>query len=100
MTNEHTRNEQAMQEILTKAEVDERFRAALIRDPRAVLDAHGCVLPPDYTVRFVEKDAAFDAMFVLPDFVDPDSELTPEDLDAVAGGELDVMLPCRFTCWG
>ena len=34
---------------------------------------------------FIEKDADCDAMFVLPDPVATD-ELTPEQLEAVAGG--------------
>ncbi len=92
------RNGHVMQEILTRAAVDEEFRAALKSDPHAALDAQGCVLPPDFRIKFVEKDPDVDVLFVLPDSIDTNRELSPEDLDAVAGGD-GFVPPNDLKCW-
>ena len=45
--------------------------------------------PQRSRVVFIEKDSDCDAMFVLPDPVATD-ELTPEQLEAVAGGCFEI----------
>jgi hypothetical protein len=75
-----------VQELLARSAVDNDFRTALLTDPRAALEqAAGKEIPENLSVKFIEKDADCDAMFVLPDPVRSD-ELTPEQLEAVAGG--------------
>ena len=75
-----------VQELLARSAVDADFRTALLTDPRSALEqAGGRQVPENLRVKFIEKDADCDAMFVLPDPVRSD-ELTPEQLEAVAGG--------------
>ena len=75
-----------VQELLARSAVDNDFRTALLTDPRTALEqAAGKQIPENLRVKFIEKDADCDAMFVLPDPVTSD-ELTPEQLEAVAGG--------------
>ena len=75
-----------VQELLARSAVDSEFRTALLTDPRTALEqAAGKQIPENLRVKFIEKDADCDAMFVLPDPVATD-ELTPEQLEAVAGG--------------
>ena len=55
--------------VLARSAVDWQFRQHLLVDPRAALQAaFALVLPSDYQVRFVERDAHLDALVVLPDF--------------------------------
>lgn len=75
-----------VQELLARSAVDSEFRSSLLTDPRTALtQAAGREIPANLRVKFIEKDADCDAMFVLPDPVAAD-ELTPEQLEAVAGG--------------
>lgn len=88
-----------VQELLTRSAVDHDFRTALLTDPRGALEqAAGKSLPDNLRIKFIEKDADCDAMFVLPDPVNRD-ELTPEQLEAVAGGcEGDIEIDITW-CW-
>ena len=77
-----------LQEILTKAAVDPVFREGLLREPRATLEkTFGRSLPPNLKIKFVTRDPDCDAMFVLPDPVTENDELSQDDLDTVAGGQ-------------
>lgn len=69
--------------IIEKAWRDETFRAALLADPKAVIEAElGQALPQGITVKVVEETA--DTLYIrLP--LNPD-QLPDEMLDLVAGG--------------
>lgn len=72
--------------VFAKAATDKVFRALVQENPNeAVKQAAGLDVPAGFTVRFVENDGV-DATFVLPDFIG-DSELSDEQLEAVAGGK-------------
>ena len=78
-----------IERVSARAAVDADFRRRLLDDARAgIREATGLVLPERVRVKFVEKDAGADAMFVLPDFIDESGALSAEELEAVAGGEL------------
>ena len=91
-----------VQELLARSAVDSEFRTALLTDPRSALEqAAGKQIPENLRVKFIEKDADCDAMFVLPDPVATD-ELSPQQLEAVAGGcgdgiEIGDVNVCWFT---
>ncbi|TNJ64944.1 NHLP leader peptide family natural product precursor [Paenibacillus hemerocallicola] len=83
-TNEKTN--EALKTVFAKAATDKAFRALVLENPNeAVKQAAGVEIPAGFTVRFVENDGV-DATFVLPDFIG-DSELSDEQLEAVAGGK-------------
>ena len=69
--------------LIEKAWQDETFRAALLADPKGVIEAElGQALPQGITVKVVEETA--DTLYIrLP--LSPD-QLTDELLDLVAGG--------------
>ena len=69
--------------LIEKAWQDETFRAALLADPKAVIEAElGQALPQGITVKVVEETA--DTLYIrLP--LNP-NQLTDEMLDLVAGG--------------
>ena len=88
-----------VQELLARSAIDSDFRTALLTDPRAALEqAAGKQIPDNLRVKFIEKDADCDAMFVLPDTVSSD-ELTPEQLEAVAGGCEGIEVGDVNICW-
>ena len=68
--------------ILMRATEDEAFRARLLADPKGTVEAEaGVRFPADYTFH-VHEETATDAHMILP----TTSQLSPEDLQAVAGG--------------
>ena len=82
-----TTQQEALEQILTRAAVDLEFRHALLVDPRkAILEGLGLRIPANFRVKFVERGKDVDALIVLPDLIRPDGELDDCDLDAVAGG--------------
>ncbi|WP_405452895.1 NHLP leader peptide family RiPP precursor [Paenibacillus sp. HJGM_3] len=82
----HEKMNEALKTVFAKAATDKAFRALVLENPNeAVRQAAGVEIPPGMTVRFVENDGV-DATLVLPDFVG-DSELSDEQLEAVAGGK-------------
>jgi hypothetical protein len=82
-----TANQEALEQILTRATVDLEFRKALLVDPRkAILDGLGVRIPARFRVKFIERGKDVDALIVLPDLQRQDSELDDYELEAVAGG--------------
>jgi hypothetical protein len=73
------------EELIAKAAEDLEFREQLKADPRATVGReNGITVPDDVEVTVVEETPKH-AYIVLP--VRP-SELSPEELDAVAGGKV------------
>ena len=71
--------------IAMKATEDDEFRARLVADPRATMEAEtGLRLPADYRLH-VHEESATDAHLVIP----PKPELSREQLDRIAGGYPD-----------
>ena len=68
--------------IAMKAAEDDDFRARLIAEPRAAVEAEtGLRFPDDYRLH-VHEESATDAHMVLP----PKPELSRQQLDRIAGG--------------
>ena len=70
---------------LTPAVTDADARERFLADPKAVLAAAGLDLPEWFTVTAREGDAA-ELTITLPALLDPDGDLSEEQLAAVAGG--------------
>ena len=71
----------ALAPAVTDAQARERFLA----DPKAVLAVAGLDLPEWFTVSAREGDAA-ELTITLPALLDPNADLSEEQLAAVAGG--------------
>ena len=68
--------------VAMKAAEDDDFRARILADPRAALEAEtGLRFPDDYRLHLHEESAT-DAHLVLP----PKPELSQQQLDRIAGG--------------
>jgi hypothetical protein len=73
--------------ILQRASLDADFRKKLIASPEAAIeDAFRVKLPKNFRLKFVERDTKYDSVHVLPDLHSEGDELSPEDLESVAGG--------------
>ncbi len=70
---------------LTPAVTDADARESFLADPRAVLAAAGLDLPEWFTVTAREGDAA-ELIIIVPGRLDPDADLSEEQLAAVTGG--------------
>ncbi len=81
----------ALAPAVTDATARERFLA----DPRAVLAAAGLDLPEWFTVTAREGDAA-ELTITLPTLLDPDADLSDEQLADASGGTAAFGL-CRFS---
>ena len=88
--------------LTTRATTDAAFRSQLLADPRSTIEkVAGQPLPPEFNIKFVEKDSNVDALIVLPDFVPHNSELSVDELEAVAGGDCWICSDCIVTdCCG
>ena len=71
----------ALAPAVTDADARERFLA----DPKVVLAVAGLNLPEWFTVTAREGDAA-ELIITVPALLDPDADLTEEQLAAVSGG--------------
>ena len=71
----------ALAPAVTDADARERFLA----DPKAVLVAAGLDLPEWFTVSAREGDAA-ELTITLPPLLDPDADVSDEQLATVSGG--------------
>ncbi len=89
---------QKMQEILSRSATDRGFRHKLLTDPRgAFSEATGREIPEPFNVRFIENKAG--ATVVLPDPIDPEVEMSDQDLEAVAGGSTYTILVLASLCF-
>ena len=82
----------AKQALIQKSLEDEAFRQRLLADPKVTIEREfGSKLPEDLEVRVVEetRDSVY---LVLPPSKAP-GELSEVDLDAVAGGKKDYLIP-------
>ena len=81
--------QEQFQALLSRSATDWDFRQALLNDPRATVgEFTGEPVPDSFDLVFIENKA--DATIVLPDYEDPEGELSEEDLEAVAGGDISV----------
>ena len=78
---------------LTPAVTDADARERFLADPKAVLAAAGLDLPEWFMVTAREGDVA-ELTITLPALLDPDVDLSEEQLAAVVGG-VDCRI-CRF----
>ena len=85
----------ALTPVVTDANARERFLA----DPKAVLAAAGLDLPEWFTVSAREGDA-IELTITLPALVDPDADLSDEQLEGVPGGiePVGVMIGNTLIC--
>ena len=70
---------------LAPAVADADARERFLADPKAVLAAAGLDLPEWFTVSAREGDAA-ELTITVPALLDPDADLSDDDLESVAGG--------------
>ena len=70
---------------LAPAVTDAKARERFLADPKAVLVAAGLDLPEWFTVSAREGDAA-ELIITLPALLDPNADLSEEQLAAVLGG--------------
>ena len=84
-----------MGDIIAKCWADEGFKQKLLADTAGTLKAEGVELPPGQIVKAVENT---DTVFHLIIPAKPNSELSDDDLDKVAGG-LDMnSAACQKQC--
>lgn len=82
--------EQAIQQIVKRAQTDAEYRQLCLRDPKAAaMEATGKEIPAGYTLKFVENQGA-DLTVVLPDVIEDSVELSDTELDQVAGGKCGI----------
>jgi hypothetical protein len=92
MSTPSEKEHQALEAIVHRASVDREFRQRLLTDPRqAIQEAYGVVIPPNFRIKFIERDPGIDALIVLPDLKSATgegatNELSDHDLEAVSGG--------------
>jgi hypothetical protein len=73
---------------LHRASLDAAFRRDLLADPaRAIHDVFGVQLPAGIRIRFLDRDPAWDAEYLLPPLRQGEDELSEKELEAVAGGQ-------------
>ena len=88
---------QSLLAALAPALTDPAARERLLADPRPALAAAGITLPDWITVTAVEGDAPA-LTLTLPPMLDPDAELSEEQLAAVSGGCCAVCDSCVLGC--
>jgi len=77
-------------QLIAKCWSDESFKQKFMTDPAAILKAEGIAMPAGVSIKAVE-DTGTVFHFVIPP---KPAELSDEELDKVAGGEVDL-LHCR-----
>jgi hypothetical protein len=82
---------------LAPAVTDAKARERFLADPKAVLAAAGLDLPEWFTVSAREGDAA-ELIITLPGLLDPNADLSEEQLAAVSGGCGNAEMPGSPTC--
>ena len=71
--------------VLTPAVTDADARERFLADPKAVLAVAGLDLPESFKVSAREGDAA-ELTITLPALLDPEADISEEQLAAVTGG--------------
>jgi hypothetical protein len=84
---------QGLLAALAPAVTDAKARERFLTDPKAVLVAAGLDLPEWFTVTAREGDAA-ELIITVPALLDPDTDLSEEQLAGVFGG------CCDCDVWG
>ena len=89
-----------LRRVLHRSATDREFRTRLIAQPDSaieeILGVSVTNLQAPIRVKFVEKDPGVDALVVLPDFQDPEGELSDAELEAVVGGDWCIT-SCGFS---
>ena len=80
-----------IEKAIARAWTDADYKAKLLSDPHAALADAGVEVPAGTTVKVVENTADTQHM-VLPVAPAETGEIAMEDLEKVAGGNLDTML--------
>jgi len=89
--------QQRLDALLARSATDPGFRKRLLTTPRAALaEFSGRDVPDSVDVVFIESRGG--ATIVLPDPIDPLAELSPEELEAVAGGTTSSCLSIIASC--
>jgi hypothetical protein len=84
-------------DIIARALKDEGFARALRADPKAVLEREVGTLPAGIEVKVVEETP--DTLYlVLPARPSPRRQLSEEELERVAGGEVITTETCSGMC--
>jgi hypothetical protein len=82
--------EQAIQQIVKRAQTDSEFRQLCLDNPNfAAQEAIGKEIPTGYVLKFVDNKRA-DLTVVLPDIIKESAELSDTELDQVAGGKCGI----------
>lgn len=80
--------------VLQKSTTDADFRALALRDgTTAVEQVMGSPLPDGVKIRFVENNGAYLTLGLPP--ARTGNELTDQELEAVAGGKMEVLVGGR-----
>jgi hypothetical protein len=88
--------EEAIQQVVKRAQTDSEFRQLCLSDPNAAAKlVTSKDIPEGFTLRFVENQGA-DLTVVLPDLINEQAELSDTDLDQVAGGKCAAS--CAASC--
>lgn len=75
------------------AMTDKEFRKKLLENPNAAIERiTGETLPENYAVKVIENDPAYLATFTLPPLIS--NEMSDDDLDFVAGGQVQPFGDC------
>ena len=83
-----TNDDAILGQVLQRSATDRAFRARLIDQPvSAIEEVTGTAIATAPRVKFIEKTEGLDALIVLPDFLDPEGNLSDAELEAVAGGD-------------
>ena len=94
--------ERLLKSVTARAAVDAEYRQRLLTNPHQAIEEVAGVAPPsDLKIKFIEKPAGVDVAAVLPDLTPNAQDLTPAELEAVAGGDDDDdcwSISCYWTC--
>lgn len=84
----------ALKEVYKRAATDPEFRALALDDAKAAIEEVGYEAST-WEVRFAEPEEGVDDVLFLPPAIEEPSELSEDELEAVAGGKMEA---CVNTC--
>ncbi len=80
------KTQEAINSVLERARTDKDFRELVLNDPKkAIKQETGIDVPGDLNIKTVDNAGA-DMTVVVPDYEDPNAELSEADLEHAAGG--------------